>query len=103
MLDNLSASISTKDRMVTCSVRINLACVESTHAIDVLSRSIFDHLGFVIAETVTLTPAGVNDTSITPPNTDPSTPEGRQNGRKLLRFWVEMGAWLLDYLRRYSM
>lgn len=87
--------------MVTRSVRLNLPVGESTHVIHASSRCIFDHLGFVIAET--LTPTGVRDTSITPPNTDPSTPEGRQNGRKLLRFWVEASAWLLDYQRRYSM
>ncbi|KAG9313925.1 hypothetical protein JVU11DRAFT_4697 [Chiua virens] len=61
-------------------------------------RGIFDHLSFVIAETVT--PAGEKDTSITPPDTDPTTAEGRQNSRKLLRFWVEANAWLLDYQRR---
>lgn len=64
------------------------------------SRYIFEHLGFVIAETIT--PAGVRDTSITPPNTDPSTSEGRQSGRRLLRFWVETSAWLLDYQRRHG-
>ncbi|KAF8433463.1 cysteine proteinase [Boletus edulis BED1] len=63
-------------------------------------RCIFEHLGFIYAETVT--PAGERDTSITPPITDPSTLEGRQNGRKLLRFWVETSAWLLDYQRRYA-
>lgn len=82
-------------------MRIIYAVLESAHAIHAPSRCIFDHLGFVVAETVT--PSGVRDTSITPPNTDPSTSEGRQNGRKLLRFWVEAGAWLLDYQRRYSM
>jgi len=85
----------------TYSVRTNLVDFESAHAIHAPSRCIFEYVGFVIAETVT--PAGVRDTSITPPDTDPSTSEGRQNGRKLLRFWVEASAWLLDYQRRHSM
>ncbi|KAF9245638.1 hypothetical protein BU15DRAFT_85365 [Melanogaster broomeanus] len=63
-------------------------------------RCIFEQLGFVIAETVT--PNGVRDTTITPPNTDPNTPDGRQARRKLLRFWVETSAWLLDYQRRHA-
>ncbi|KAH0837895.1 hypothetical protein J3R83DRAFT_6125 [Lanmaoa asiatica] len=98
--NNFSASIPTKDWVDIRSVRTNLAVFESTYAIYAPSRCIFEHLGFVIAETIT--PTGVRDTSITPPDTDPSTWEGRQNGRKLLRFWVEAGAWLLDYQRRYS-
>lgn len=99
--NDFSASIPTKDWVDIRRVRINLVVLESAHAIHVPSRCIFDHLGFVIAETVT--PFGVRDTSITPPDTDPSTSDGRQNGRKLLRFWVETSAWLLDYQRRYSM
>ncbi|KIJ66462.1 hypothetical protein HYDPIDRAFT_86199 [Hydnomerulius pinastri MD-312] len=63
-------------------------------------RSIFEQLGFMVAETVLST--GVKETALTPPDTDPSTPEGRQIGRKLLRFWVETSAWLLDYQRRYA-
>ncbi|KIL00786.1 hypothetical protein PAXRUDRAFT_129015 [Paxillus rubicundulus Ve08.2h10] len=63
-------------------------------------RCMFEQLGFIIAETVT--PTGVQDTTITPPDTNPSTPEGQQSGRKLLRFWVETSAWLLDYQRRHA-
>ncbi|KAF9225295.1 cysteine proteinase [Gyrodon lividus] len=63
-------------------------------------RCMFEQLGFIIAETVT--PTGVRDTIITAPDTDPDTLGGRQSGRKLLRFWVETSAWLLDYQRRHA-
>jgi ubiquitin carboxyl-terminal hydrolase 25 len=37
-----------------------------------------------------------------PPATDVVTSQGRQNRAKLLRAWVELGAWLTDYQRRYG-
>lgn len=40
-----------------------------------------------------------DDQTLNPPTTDPSTPEGVQNRRKLLRAWVEVNAWLADFKR----
>ncbi|TDL19407.1 cysteine proteinase [Rickenella mellea] len=37
-----------------------------------------------------------------PPSTDPTTQEGRDNMQRLLRAWVEISAWLVDYHRRFT-
>ncbi|KAH7886262.1 hypothetical protein F5I97DRAFT_2027572 [Phlebopus sp. FC_14] len=63
-------------------------------------RSIFEILGFTLTDTVT--PAGVQEPVVVSPNADVNTPSGRQVVRKLLRFWVETSAWLLDYERRHA-
>ena len=44
-----------------------------------------------------------DDQTLNPPTTDPSTPEGVQNRRKLLRAWVEVNAWLADFKRNNRM
>lgn len=42
-----------------------------------------------------------NATVMRPPQTDKSTPQGRQNRKKLLRAWVEASAWLKDYMNHH--
>jgi ubiquitin carboxyl-terminal hydrolase 25/28 len=42
------------------------------------------------------------ETQVIPPNTDLSTPSGKQNRAKLLRAWVEIGAWLKDYTKTFG-
>ncbi|KAI6102677.1 hypothetical protein EDD16DRAFT_1696584 [Pisolithus croceorrhizus] len=64
-------------------------------------RHVFDRLGFVLSETED-THTGTMDKTMTPPNTDPVTSRGKDNRRKLLRFWVETSAWLLDFKRRHA-
>lgn len=64
-------------------------------------RHVFERLGFVLSESEN-THTGAMDQTMTPPNTDPVTPEGKDNRRKLLRFWVEISAWLSDYERRHA-
>jgi len=65
------------------------------------SQRIFEALGFKLNEGV------VSETStgpaLFPPHTLSTTLEGRQNRAKLLRAWVEISAWLVDYLRRQGM
>ncbi|KAK2461522.1 hypothetical protein APHAL10511_005985 [Amanita phalloides] len=43
-----------------------------------------------------------NDIALRPPVADPSTLQGKQNRRKLLRAWVEIGAWVVDHRRKYA-
>jgi hypothetical protein len=68
------------------------------------SQRVFEALGFKLDEVAVSTS---NDTStgpaLFPPRTLPTTSEGRQNRAKLLRAWVEISAWLVDYLRRQGM
>ena len=40
-----------------------------------------------------------NEPVLRPPSVDVATPVGRTNRRKLLRAWVELGAWLADFRR----
>lgn len=58
-------------------------------------KRIFDVLGF--AEEMT-----DRECTLRPPNTDSSTPLGKQNRRKFLRAWVEIHAWLTDFKRLYG-
>ncbi|PPQ64283.1 hypothetical protein CVT26_002166 [Gymnopilus dilepis] len=59
------------------------------------TKRIFEFLGFV-EETVD------RDVTLRPPSTDPSTPQGKLNRRKLLRAWLEINAWLADYKRVHA-
>jgi ubiquitin carboxyl-terminal hydrolase 25/28 len=59
------------------------------------SKHIFETLGFM-EETID------NDLTLRPPVTDPSTSQGRQNRAKLLRAWVEISAWIVDFQRIYG-
>jgi ubiquitin carboxyl-terminal hydrolase 25/28 len=43
-----------------------------------------------------------NDLTLRPPGTDPATSQGRQNRAKLLRAWVEVSAWMVDFQRVYG-
>ncbi|KAH7916387.1 hypothetical protein BJ138DRAFT_1139617 [Hygrophoropsis aurantiaca] len=63
-------------------------------------RTIFEEfLGFSLLSI--LSPNGTEEQSMSPPDTDPDTPQGRQMRTKWLRFWVEVSAWLVDYQRRF--
>ena len=55
------------------------------------SKRIFEALGFT-------------DTSdgLRPPATETSTPRGKMNRRRLLRAWVEVGAWIVDFKRAHG-
>jgi hypothetical protein len=39
------------------------------------------------------------DMTLKPPSIDSSTPQGKQNRRKLLRAWIELGSWISDFKR----
>lgn len=54
------------------------------------SKRIFEVLGFTeeVMET---------DTTLRPPLTDNNSAIGKQNRRRLLRAWVEIGSWLIDF------
>jgi hypothetical protein len=52
------------------------------------SKRVFEALGFTEAQD-----------SLRPPATETSTPQGKINRRKLLRAWVEIGAWIVDFKR----
>jgi hypothetical protein len=54
-------------------------------------KRVFELLGFVED------PAA--DATLKSPSIDPSTPQGKQNRRKLLRAWVELGSWISDFKR----
>lgn len=62
---------------------------------NITSKRIFDILGFVeeIYE---------NEIALRPPSTDVDTPEGRMHRRKLLRAWVEISAWVVDFRRIFG-
>ena len=63
------------------------------------SQRVFEALGFRLDE-VAASPRGDAGPALFPPNTSSTTLETRQNRAKLLRAWVEISAWLADYLRR---
>ncbi|KAG9104228.1 ubiquitin-specific protease ubp2, partial [Ceratobasidium sp. 392] len=54
------------------------------------SRLIFEAMGF-----------SVDETRVTPPSLETTTPENRAARLKLLRVWVEMGALMAEYTMRY--
>ncbi|KAF8899278.1 hypothetical protein BD779DRAFT_1607774 [Infundibulicybe gibba] len=58
-------------------------------------KRIFEILGFI--EEV-----GGKDLVLLPPPTEPINPTGKQNRRKLLRAWVEISAWLVDFRRVHA-
>lgn len=55
-------------------------------------KKIFEVLGFGEG-----THSSSHDQTLSPPPIDPSDPLGVLNRGKLLRAWVEMGAWLQEY------
>lgn len=40
-----------------------------------------------------------HDNTLKPPVTDLTSPQGKQNRRKLLRAWLELSSWLTDFKR----
>ncbi|EIW87195.1 cysteine proteinase [Coniophora puteana RWD-64-598 SS2] len=63
-------------------------------------RVMFEAIGFVLKETEG--PGDTREMSLNPPTTDIETAEGRRNRARMLRFWVELGAWVADYHKRFS-
>jgi ubiquitin carboxyl-terminal hydrolase 25/28 len=58
-------------------------------------KRVFEVLGF-------LEEMYENDLALKPPVTDTVTLQGKQNRKKLLRAWVEIGAWVADYRRKHA-
>ncbi|KAI0066711.1 cysteine proteinase [Artomyces pyxidatus] len=65
-----------------------------------LMRKIFQSLDFETTIDADAPPA--ENLQLVPPKIDPSTPAGKLSRSKLLRAWVELGAWITDYRRRFS-
>ncbi|KAG1813996.1 uncharacterized protein BJ212DRAFT_1482342 [Suillus subaureus] len=65
---------------------------------------IFKQLGFELITRTEApgTPEERTDEFLSPPNTEPNSPEGQEARMKLLRFWVETNAYLVDYQRRFA-
>jgi hypothetical protein len=65
---------------------------------------IFKQLGFELITRTEApgTPEERTDEYLSPPNTEPNSPEGQEARMKLLRFWVETNAYLVDYQRRFG-
>lgn len=65
---------------------------------------IFKQLGFELLQHTEApgTPEEKTSEFLAPPNTEPNSPEGQEARMKLLRFWVETNAFLLDYQRRFG-
>ncbi|TFK68265.1 cysteine proteinase [Pluteus cervinus] len=78
----------------TRSIRINRPNFQTKIGWNVTVKRIFELLGFIEDEQD-------GDLGIKPPLADLS-PLGRTNRKKLLRAWVEIGAWLADFRRIYS-
>ncbi|KAI0756006.1 cysteine proteinase [Daedaleopsis nitida] len=62
---------------------------------DIVQR-VFTELGFTLDDKLQ-TPAGSTEYALQPPPIDPGIPEGEASRKKLLRAWVELGAWLAIY------
>ncbi len=60
----------------------------------IISKTLFASLGFKLL-------SNEGEQLLDPPSLE-STPAGRRDRSKLLRAWVEMGAWLADFKRRNS-
>jgi ubiquitin carboxyl-terminal hydrolase 25 len=60
-----------------------------------ISKRIFEALGFKEE-------GSDANLGLRPPTVDVHIPEGRMNRRKLLRAWVEIGAWVVDFKRVHS-
>ncbi|KAG1886129.1 hypothetical protein F4604DRAFT_1724815 [Suillus subluteus] len=65
---------------------------------------IFKQLGFELITRTEApgTPEEKTDEFLSPPNTEPNSPEGQEARMKLLRFWVETNAYLVEYQRRFA-
>lgn len=63
-----------------------------------ISSSVFECLGFT---PLTGTHKDNKDDGISlhPPDTEPSSPEGKRNRARLLRAWVEIGSWLTIFYK----
>ncbi|KAG2365462.1 hypothetical protein BDR07DRAFT_1449769 [Suillus spraguei] len=65
---------------------------------------IFKQLGFELITRTEApgTPDERTDQFLSSPNTEPNSPEGQETRMKLLRFWVETNAYLVEYQRRFA-
>jgi len=68
----------------------------------IFSRVIFEQLGFTIITGSRATPEESVEEFLLSPDTEHSSPEGQETRMKLLRFWVEISAYLVDYQRRFG-
>ncbi|KAI0319953.1 hypothetical protein OF83DRAFT_1169745 [Amylostereum chailletii] len=59
-------------------------------------KHIFEALDF------TLKPDETGSPTLAPPDTDPTHKDGKQKRQKLLRAWVELGAWTVDFRKRLA-
>jgi ubiquitin carboxyl-terminal hydrolase 25/28 len=87
----------------TTSGAFILLLFDATH--EFICRSyIFKQLGFEIITRIEApgTPEERTDEFLAPPNTELNSPEGQEARMKLLRFWVETNAYLIDYQRRFG-
>ncbi|ETW86564.1 hypothetical protein HETIRDRAFT_306078, partial [Heterobasidion irregulare TC 32-1] len=65
------------------------------------AEKIFQALGFE-ARGVVDNADHADTVALHPPSVDPGTPQGRRNRAKLLRAWVELSAWAVDYRKRFA-
>ncbi|KAL4250299.1 hypothetical protein ABKN59_003113 [Abortiporus biennis] len=74
-------------------------------------RQLFEHLNFELKRkdgqlagiaSQPSSPAPSTESSLHPPSTEPTTPEGKRVRAKLLRAWVELNAWLSIYRKTNS-
>lgn len=70
-----------------------LICIGPSHSF-IISKRVFEILGFT--EEV-----HDSDLALKPPVTDTVSQQGKLNRKKLLRAWVEIGAWVTDYRRKH--
>ena len=70
-------------------------CSENLIVLNLHSKKMFELLGF--AEEVS-----GGDTTLKPPSTDVTSMHGKLNRRKLLRAWLEFGAYVADYKRAHG-
>ena len=83
-----------------CEELSSSQCSFQAHKLFMRSRVIFEQLGFSVV--VKSADGLAAEEYLIPPNTEPSSPEGQEARIKLLRGWVEMGAYLVDYQRRFG-
>lgn len=66
-----------------------------TARLTISRQQVFETLGFELED---IQPGATSaEPALQPPAIDPATPEGKASRAKLLRAWVEVGAWLAIY------
>lgn len=62
------------------------------------SARIFECLGFESVQII----GSVLDVVLRPPDINPTSPSGKVARSKLLRAWVELSAWVVEYSKRFG-